>query len=158
MVPLIVLTLMFGVAMFATSRRGESGHPDVAISLRIAIGAMFLVTGISHFVGMREQMIEMVPEWLPAPDLIVTGTGLLQLAAAVAMVSRRLAPWAALGLTALLIAMFPANINLALTGTDLPWTSTLVPRTIIQLIFLAATASLAILGFARRNAEHPTRV
>ncbi|MBF4462746.1 MULTISPECIES: hypothetical protein [unclassified Rathayibacter] len=86
----------------------------------------------SHFIGVREDLIAMVPGLFPVPDVIVTVTGVLELAAAAAMASRRLAPWAATGLTLLLIRMFPANVDLALSGADLPRNQTLIPRTIMQ--------------------------
>ncbi|MFB2580492.1 DoxX family membrane protein [Herbiconiux sp. P15] len=152
MVPLVVLGAAFGLTLLVTARRSARRRPDVVTALRVGIAVMFVVSGVSHFVGMREQMIAMVPDALPFPAVIVTLTGLLELAAAVAMLSRRLTPWAAAGLTLLLIAMFPANVDLALTGTDLTWTQTLVPRTIIQVVYLAATATLAVLTFRRSTA------
>jgi uncharacterized membrane protein len=65
--------------------------------------------------------------------VIVTLTGLLELAGAIGMLNRAVAPWAGLGLSALLAVMFPANVTLALSGTDLPWWDQLVPRTVIDL-------------------------
>ncbi len=115
------------------------------IALRAGLAAMFALTGISHFIGMRADLIAMVPEWLPFPGTIVTVTGILELAAAAAMLHRRLATLAAGGLTLLLIAMFPANVTLALSGAPLPWWDQLVPRTLVQVIFLAATVTTVVL-------------
>lgn len=150
MVPFIVLVATFAVALLITARR-RGRRADVTVALRVAVAAMFLVSGASHFIGMREELIAMVPDLFPLPDLIVTVTGVLELAAAVAMASSRLAPWAATGLTLLLIAMFPANVDLALSGADLPWNQTLIPRTIMQVVFVAATATLAVRGFSARR-------
>jgi uncharacterized membrane protein len=155
--PLIVLVVVFGATLIVTALRRRNRHPDVALSLRLGVGAMFVLSGVSHFVGMRAAMIAMVPDGLPAPDLIVTVTGVLELAAAIAMASRRLAPVAAVGLTALLIAMYPANVALALSGTDVPFTDTLGPRTLIQLVFLAATIGLAIVGFTALRRERTAK-
>ncbi|MGG3623207.1 hypothetical protein ABES25_06540 [Bacillus gobiensis] len=49
---------------------------------------MFVLTGVIHFVGMREELISMVPPTLPNPGLIVTITGLLELAGAVGLMLR----------------------------------------------------------------------
>lgn len=147
MVPFIVLVAAFVAALLVTAR-GTARRPDVTVALRIAVAAMFLVSGSSHFVGMREELIDMVPDLFPNPDLIIDVTGVLELAAALAMVSRRLAPWAATGLTLLLISMFPANVELALSGADLPWNQTLVPRSVMQVVFIVATSVLAVRGFA----------
>lgn len=124
------------------------------IALRTGVAAMFTLTGLAHFIGMRAELIAMVPDWLPAPAAIVTITGFLELAAAAAMTRRRFATLAAAGLTLLLLAMFPANINLALSGQPLPWWDELVPRTIMQALFLAATITLAVL--THRPTRHGT--
>jgi uncharacterized membrane protein len=125
------------------------------IALRTGVAAMFTLTGLAHFIGMRADLIAMVPDWLPAPAAIVTITGLLELAAAAAMIHRRLATLAGAGLTLLLFAMFPANINLALSGQPLPWWDELVPRTMMQALFLAATITVVVLTHrpARQSRE-----
>jgi uncharacterized membrane protein len=115
------------------------------VALRAGVAAVFTLTGIAHFVGMRADLIDMVPDRLPAPGAVITITGLLELAAAAAMIHRRLATLAALGLTGLLVAMFPANVDLALSGEPLPWWDELIPRTIMQAVFLAATITVAVL-------------
>jgi uncharacterized membrane protein len=115
------------------------------IALRAGVATMFTMTGLAHFVGMRAGLIEMIPDWMPAPGFIITLTGLLELAAALAMSRRRLAGLAAGGLTFLLIAMFPANVDLALSAKEIPWYDELVPRTVMQVIFVAATATVLVL-------------
>jgi uncharacterized membrane protein len=122
------------------------------VALRGGVAAMFTLTGVSHFVGMREALIEMVPPFLPAPELLVDVTGVLELAGAAGLLIPRLAPWAAGGLTLMLIAIFPANVHLALTGADLEPYQELLPRTLLQLIFLAATI---ITGVTSLRARHP---
>lgn len=56
--------------------------------------------------------------------------------------------WAAGGLALMLIAMYPANVHKALSGEDLPWNELLIPRTILQLVFLAAV--LIVLVYENR--------
>ena len=81
---------------------------------------MFVLTGMSHFVVMREDLISMVPLALPEPGLLVTPTGVLELAGAVGLLWRRIAPLAAAAwLTALLVVMFPANVYAAMAGLTL---------------------------------------
>lgn len=157
MAPLVILVTVFLGALLVASLRGINGSSKIMLSLRASIAATFFVTGTSHFIGMTSEMVNMVPNWLPAPELIVFITGILEILAAMAMSSRKLAPWAGLGLTALLIAMFPANINLALTAADLSWSQTLGPRAAIQVVFFAATSCLAILGFKQASASSARR-
>src|SRR5437868_6905130 len=54
----------------------------------------------------------------------------------------RTAPWAAAGLAVLLVAIFPANVQAALDDPTPAVGDGLVPRTAIQLVFLAATIAI----------------
>jgi uncharacterized membrane protein len=81
---------------------------------------------------------------LPQPALLVGITGVLELAGAAGLLWRRSAPWVAGGLTVLLVAMFPANVYAALVGLTLAGAAAmpLLPRTVLQLVFLAATITV----------------
>ena len=49
-------------------------------ALRIALAAMFVFTAVSHFhPRTRPDLIRMVPASLPAPALLVSATGVLEL-------------------------------------------------------------------------------
>ena len=137
LITLLAVTLLLRAVGAAGIRPLRSWHT----SLRGGLAAMFTLTGTAHFNGMREDLIAMVPPALPYPELLVTVTGVLELLAAVGLLHRRTAPWAAGGLTLLLVAMFPANIHAALAGLMVsgePATA-LLPRTLMQLVFVAAT-------------------
>ena len=141
--PLAVLVLVT-LALFAAGAAGVRRLRPWPVALRGGLAAMFVLTGVSHFVGMRQDLINMVPPALPEPGLLVTVTGVLELAGAAGLLWRRTAPWAAGGLSALLVAMFPANVYAAVEGLTVggaPATA-LVPRTLMQLIFLAATLTV----------------
>jgi uncharacterized membrane protein len=123
---------------------------------------MFVLTGVSHFVGMRADLINMVPPMLPEPGLLVTITGVLELAGAAGLLWHRTAPWAAGGLAAMLIVMFPANVYAAVEGLSLGGSpaTPLIPRTLMQLLFLAAALSVVAYHARRRrpalSATHDT--
>ncbi len=156
MTPLIVLV----VVTLALRAAGAAGLPRLRSwpnALRGGLAAMFLVTGGSHFVGMREDLISMVPPALPEPGLLVTVTGVLELAGAVGLLWRRTAPWAAGGLSALLVAMFPANVYAALEGLTLGGAPAmpLLPRTLLQAVFLAATLTVLASHLRARRRAHP---
>lgn len=122
------------------------------LALRGGIAAMFVLTGVSHFVGMREELIAMVPPALPAPGLLVTVTGVLELAGAAGLLWARTSPWAAAGLSALLAAMFPANVYAITAQVNTGFTENLAVRTAMQAVFLAAT--LAVLVHHLRARRH----
>jgi uncharacterized membrane protein len=143
--------LVFAVA-FVVCRLWRPRTNALYTALRCGVGAMFAMTGIAHFVGMRGELVAMVPGWLPAPEFLVALTGVLELAAAAAMLIRPLVPYAALGLSVMLVAMFPANVHLALTGVDIDWWDQLLPRTLMQLVFLTATVALAVVSLRSARA------
>lgn len=146
MAPLLFL-LITTLAVYAVghfnSATAEHGLGTWPVALRFGLAVMFIVTGISHFVGMREALIDMVPPWLPAAAALVTVTGVLELFGAIGLLLRPTRPWAAGGLGLMLI-LIPANVHLALTGENLPWDDQLVPRTAMQAVFLAAVLSVLI--------------
>ncbi|MFF5215583.1 DoxX family membrane protein [Micromonospora sp. NPDC000442] len=144
MAPLIALVAGTGLARLvglAGLSALDGWHP----ALRVGLALMFVMTGIVHFVGDRRQdLIAMVPPRLPRPDLLVTVTGVLELAGAVGLLVPATARWAAAGLALLLLAMFPANISAArrrLTLAGRPVTP-LGIRTVLQLVFLAAAVAV----------------
>ncbi|SDF42067.1 Uncharacterized membrane protein [Lentzea fradiae] len=133
----VVTSALLLIGAFGVRRVGS-----LPVALRGGLTVMFVLTGGAHFIGMREELISMVPPALPAPGLLVTVTGVLELLGAAGLLWSRTAGWAAAGLTAMLVAMFPANVHKALSG-DVPWDDQLVPRTLMQVVFLAATVTVA---------------
>jgi uncharacterized membrane protein len=140
MAPLVVLVVVT-LALRAAGAAGVRRLGSWPTALRGGLAAMFVLTGTSHFVGMRDDLISMVPPVLPEPALLVTITGVLELAGAAGLLWRGTVPSAAGGLSALLVVMFPANVYAALAGLTLSGgpAMALVPRTLLQLVFLAAT-------------------
>jgi uncharacterized membrane protein len=86
---------------------------DWRIATRCGLSIMFFFTAAAHFSPRtRGDLIAMVPPALPRPDLLVTLTGIAELAGAIGLLTAW-APLAAYGLMLLLVAMFPANIYAA---------------------------------------------
>jgi uncharacterized membrane protein len=147
MAPLIVLVTSFAVLMTA-GRFGVRPLKNWVTSLRWAL-LMFLLTASAHFGSQRPDLIQMVPQVFPNPELLVTLTGVAEIAGAIGLVIPRFAPLAAGALALLLVALFPANVHAARAGLTIggePVTP-LVPRTFMQLGFIAA---LLAAGFAPR--------
>ncbi|MFZ2176350.1 MAG: hypothetical protein WAW17_20375 [Rhodococcus sp. (in: high G+C Gram-positive bacteria)] len=143
MEPLITLVVVT-LAIFTAGVAGVRRLRPWPVALRGGLAAMFVLTGGAHFVGMRAELIEMVPPALPNPGLLVTITGLLELAGAAGLLVKRTAPWAAGCLTALLIAMFPANVYAATEGISTGTFEDLGPRTVLQIVFVSATLAVVI--------------
>jgi uncharacterized membrane protein len=105
---------------------------------RYALAAMFVFTSISHFTSTRTDLVQMVPDVLLAPELLVTVTGVLELLGAIGLLWPRTARYAGIGLTTLLVAMFPANIVAAQEGLVIAGTEAtpLWFRFLVQIAFI----------------------
>jgi uncharacterized membrane protein len=79
---------------------------------RLPVALLFLRAGMLHFVkpGAYEPT---VPDALPGHREIVYASGVAELAGGLAMLHERSARWAGWWLIALLVAVFPANVNMA---------------------------------------------
>jgi uncharacterized membrane protein len=139
MIPLYVLVAGFVLALLL-------GHFGVVYfqgwqhSLRAALGIMLLMTASAHWGRRRRDLIAMVPASFSRASMFVTLTGIAEIAGAIALQIPALALFTAMGLFLMLIAMFPANVNaarhrLSIGGRSVP---ALLPRTLIQIIFLVA--------------------
>jgi uncharacterized membrane protein len=142
MAPLIALTTSF--ALFAALGLAVPTLAGWLTPLRLALSVMFLLTASAHRGKRRPDLVRMVPPAFPRPDLLVTATGLLELAGAAGLLLRSTASYAAAGLSLLLLAMFPANVHAARAGLTIGGrpVPALAPRTALQLLFLAATLAV----------------
>ena len=95
MAPLIVLVFSFVIF----SLLGADGFDAWESSLRWALAAMFIFTGIAHFTRTRADLVRMVPPRLPRPEVLVTITGVLEIVGAVGLLIPSLALPAACGLS-----------------------------------------------------------
>lgn len=150
MVPALCLVSVFA-ALTLAKRFGFTRFDAPAARLRPSLSAMLLLTGSAHFGALRDDLVRMVPPLFPAPELIVTVTGVLELAIAVGLLVPRVARASAVALMALLLAMFPANVHAALAGIPLGGSppTPLALRTALQLLFVVAALGAA--GFAPRR-------
>ncbi|WP_406191964.1 hypothetical protein OG331_05005 [Streptomyces sp. NBC_01017] len=153
MEPLVTLVVVTGLLLLAGAL-GAMRLRRPTNALRGGLAAMFALTAGAHFVGMRDELVAMVPPALPAPGLLVTLTGIAEFTCALGLLWSRTARLSAGVLSAMLVVMFPANVHAA-TG-DVPWYDELGPRTATQTVFLAAT--ITVLARHRRPATETPAV
>jgi uncharacterized membrane protein len=84
-----------------------------------ALAVMFVFTGIAHFNKMKHDLVKMVPSFFPQPLPLVYFTGIMEFAGAVGLLLPRFRALAGTCLIALLMVLFPANVNAALKGATL---------------------------------------
>lgn len=141
MIPLIVMVAAWLVfrGLGATGRFPAAA--STAGALRFALAVMFLFTALSHFLPqIRGDLVRMVPPILPYPELLVTLTGLLELAGAIGLLIPATTSIAAYGLIALLVALLPANVYAATASLEIGGRAAtpLVWRLPLQLLWIGA--------------------
>lgn len=83
--------------------------------LQLITGFAFMTTGTLHFVA-EKFFTAIVPKNLPNPKMLVYVSGVAEFAGGLGVLIPRTRRLAGKGLLALLIAVFPANINMAVNA------------------------------------------
>ena len=97
------------------NRRPAVSRMVSPVASRWLCAALFLVAGTLHFV-IPGPYRGVVPAWLPRADLLVAASGAAELAGGAGLLLprwRRAAGW---GLLALLVCVFPANVEMLRLG------------------------------------------
>jgi uncharacterized membrane protein len=147
MAPLITLL----VGSIAARIAGWAGVDYVGTwtkAVAVGLAAMFVLTGVAHFAPpLRAALIAIVPPRLPAPGLLVTVTGVLELLGAAGLLVPTTRVSAAVCLLLLMLAMFPANVYAARMPDPPESMTTQLPlRTAEEIVYLAAAIVVAIGG------------
>ncbi len=78
---------------------------------RALCAVFFVAAGLGHFI-VPAFYLAMMPPWLPAPLFLVQLSGVAEIAGGLGLLIPRLRRAAGIGLVLLLIAVFPANIQM----------------------------------------------
>lgn len=81
--------------------------------VRSLLALLMIAVGITHFLD-PAAFAAIVPKALPAPFALVYVSGIAEIAGGVGLLIPKTRRWAAWGLIALYIAVFPANVNMAI--------------------------------------------
>lgn len=114
--------------------------------VRFLVALLFIGSGIAHFVD-PQPFVSIVPPYLPWPLELVWISGGCEIAGGVGLLIPKLRYWAGIGLVALLIAVYPANIYMAIH--DLPFGRARVPQWVhlirlpLQFVFIAVVIWVA---------------
>jgi uncharacterized membrane protein len=130
-------------------------------SERLLIGALavaMIAVGVLHFVS-PDPFVRIVPAYLPEPLLLVQVSGFFEIAGGVGLLIPRTRVAAAWGLFALFIAVFPANLNMAMNHIqpvpDAPVSSFAAwARLPFQLVLLAWAWRIARGGWWTQGGAH----
>lgn len=79
----------------------------------LALAVLFVAAGVNHFIN-PAFYVAIMPPYLPAPELLVYVSGFFEIVGGLGVLMRRYRSAAGWGLVALLVAVFPANLHMAL--------------------------------------------
>ena len=118
--------------------RAVSSGMTIKSIVRGLAAAFFIVAGLNHFRD-PAPYLAMMPPWMPWPEILDKVAGGAEIAGGFGLLMAHFRRPAAWGLLALLVAVFPANLQVALHGWPgvpiEPWILWL--RLPFQLIFMA---------------------
>ncbi|MGV8876818.1 MAG: DoxX family membrane protein [Rhodoglobus sp.] len=119
--------------------------------LRIMLALAFIAMGVSHFVAAPARtMAAMIPpalrrKWLPSPAVLVSFTGLCEIAGGLGLLWQPTRFVAGMALVVFLIAVFPANAHAAKHPERFGRASiALWPRVAGQLVLIALCVLAAV--------------
>ena len=85
---------------------------------RVVLALIMMAIGVLHFAA-PAGFVKIVPKALPEPELLVYVSGFFEIAGGVGLLVPRLRRAAAWGLAALFVAVFPANVNMAVNDIQI---------------------------------------
>ncbi|MGH9749177.1 MAG: DoxX family protein [Candidatus Polarisedimenticolia bacterium] len=111
---LVLLGILLGTCgLLSLADRARGGvWLSPAARGRISLAALFLFTGMGHFVK-TDEMVAMLPAWAPSRHAIVYVTGLLEWAGAIGLLVPRFSRAAGICLVVFMVMIFPANVYAA---------------------------------------------
>lgn len=104
--------------LFGAARLGINPVLSARDNARLATGLSFIFIGATHFL-MPEKYLEMMPPFVPEPRLMIYISGFFEILGGIGLLVPQTKRWATYGLTALLLAVFPANIYVAVNNVQL---------------------------------------
>lgn len=88
--------------------------------MRWVLAAFYAAAGVAHLRA-PDTLLLITPEWVPFAREVIIVTGLFEIAAAIALLSRtRLRWWAGVALALYAFCVWPANLKHAIDGIEMP--------------------------------------
>ena len=113
-----LIIIVLAIILQMAAKAGLNPLQSFRENARVATGAAFILTGVSHFL-MPGKFMEMMPPFLPAPVFLIYLSGVFEILGGIGLMISTTKKAAALGLMLLLLAIFPANIYVAINNVQL---------------------------------------
>jgi uncharacterized membrane protein len=91
-------------------------------AMRWMLAALYVSAGIAHLRA-PDQLLAITPSWVPLAPQVIFLTGVFELVASGALLTRPLRRWAGITMAVYALCVWPANFKHALEGIDLPYVS-----------------------------------
>lgn len=156
---LFLIVLALATAGIALVRRRE----PFAVHARLGLAIAMAFAGAAHLL-MPEPFVQHLPQWVPERHALIYSSGLVEIGLGVALVwPARWRQLAGLALAAYLVAVFPANVYVAVEGVEVdgqpggvyPWLR-LPFQALFVWLTLWSTGATALLR-SRITSERPFR-
>lgn len=135
--PIVLLTLL--VSPYFITNTATNNKDKIIYSGMVGVALVFFTAGIGHFVR-TEQMMQMLPDWVPLIKAGVLLTGVVEITLALALFLKRYRRYVGIVIIALLILFIFVNINAAYNKVDFGGHSLglryLFFRVPVQLVFI----------------------
>jgi uncharacterized membrane protein len=92
------------------------GHRAI---MRWIIAVIYSGAGVMHL-AIPDKLLLITPDWVPFAPQVIFLTGVFELAASIALITRPLRFWAGIAMAIYAICVWPANWKHAVEGIDLP--------------------------------------
>ncbi len=97
-----------------------ASHDARRVVMRWLFAAFYSAAGIAHIL-VPEKLMLITPAWVPFPREVIIATGVCEIAASIALISRtRLRWWAGVALALYALCVWPANFKHAIDGIEMP--------------------------------------
>lgn len=113
---LLLFVLVVGTLLGAVPWRGR--RRTARDAARVGMAVAMVVAGVLHLVA-PTPFLQHLPPWVPAAGFLVTLTGMIEIALGSGLLAPL--PWrrfVAVALALYLVAVFPANVYVAVAGVD----------------------------------------
>ena len=115
-----------------------------------------MIAGALHFIH-PAMYAKIIPDWLPSHEMLVYASGVAEILGGLGFIYARTARIAGYGLICLLIAVFPANINMAVNADKFPAVPPIVLMLRLPLQFVAIALVWWCITKLRRDGVQTSR-
>lgn len=113
-----ILIFVFTGILYLAVKLGINPLKDFKNNARIGTGLTFIFAGVSHFL-MPDTFMKLMPPFIPFPLAMVYISGVFEILGGIGLIVPKTKRAASYGLILLLLAVYPANIYVAVENIQL---------------------------------------